>query len=112
LVLDPNLFPALLVGSVAGAGLTLTGADFLVSCVERHIDDELLNNTNMLSMRTILRPLMIATLSTVILFLHSGLVFIAYPFSSQNVLFLSIVFFFASMMVFLSSCLIFGIPHL
>lgn len=112
MILDPNLFPALLVGSVAGAGLTLTGADFLVSCVKRHIDDELLNNTNMLSMHTALRPLMIATLSTVILFLHSGLVFIAYPLSNQNILFLSLVFFLASIIVFLASCLRFGIPHI
>jgi len=112
MVLDPNLFPALLVGSVAGAGLTLTGADFLVSIIKRHIDDELLQNTNMLSMRSALQPLMIVTLSTVILFLHSGLVFIAYPFFNQDVLFLSFAFFLASIVVFLASCLIFGIPHI
>lgn len=100
MLLDTNLFPALLVGSVAGAGLTLTGADFLVSCIRRHIDEELLNNTMMISMRAVLRPLMIVTLFTVILFLCSGLVFIAYPFSNQNVLLLSLFFFLASIYVF------------
>lgn len=112
MILDSNLFPALLVGSVAGAGLTLTGAGFLVECIDRQMQDRLLQNYNLISINEVLKPLMIQTFATVILFLLSGLVFLVYSFNNDAVLFVSFVLFLVSITVFLLSCLSYGLPNI
>lgn len=112
---DPQiLFPLLLVGSIAGAGLTLSGGNFLTSCISVRMKIFLQEPLgNIISIEYLLLPLMKLILMTIILFLISELVLIGYIIvGSELFVYISYISFMTANLMLLYLCLSYGLWYL
>jgi len=98
-----RLFLPLMVGSITGAGLTLTGGSFLEEYAKERVEHVLGRPINdLMPIPHLLLSVKRRTLATVIIFLLSEVLLVGYvAFDCPNMVWVSYIFFFAGVLLLL-----------
>jgi hypothetical protein len=107
---NSDMLGPLMAGCIAGAGLTLAGGQFLKDCTKIHIRRAVGRPVPIYIYDALLRPLLIDTLLTVLLFVTSALVLSFYVFLGDKVyLCESFIMFLTAIIFFAYNCIAYGL---